>query len=388
MTERLSRVRAAHIGVALLIIIVVALVFAPDIQYGAGRANLTTYSAGPYGVRGLYQTLDRLGWEVIQRRARFQGKEATDVTILLLDPPIPPGPRETAVLLDAVRRGARLLAVPTHGTALADSLGIRVAPGYAFNATATGSADAGITFDGTFEHWLAPGSRTGQLPPEAEELLTVTRRPQPRPGILGLPFGEGRIVLVADPSVFSNERVRLLDEAVLAVRLIEWLEGAGGRRPLVFSEWHHGRGVHPNPMGVFWEALFRTAPGRVLLILLLAGGALLVAVSARPVAPLPPARIERRSPFEHVDALSRAYQQIGGTRIVTRHLVRGLWRRRAAGMRMPAGEREYLSSLRERFPVLSPQVELLLGGLDRRLPPAEFVKVGEAIHTIERTLTQ
>lgn len=386
MTDPSARLRPAHIGVGLVLIVVMALIFAPDIQYG-GAAYLSSYSAEPGGARGLYQTLDRLGWQVTRRETRFQVPDA-DATILLLDPPIAPGARETGMVLEAVRRGARLLAVPTAGTALSDSLGIRVAPGIAFSAVGTGAADAGIRFEGTFERLLSPTDAGGRIPAEADTLLTVSWRREARPGIVGLPYGEGLIILVADASVFANMRQRELDEAVLAVRLIEWLERGRARQPIQFSEWHHGRGVHPSPMALFVEALFGTAPGRTLLVLVVAGAAFLVAVSARPIAPLPPSRIERRSPLEHVDALSRAYQQIGGTRVAARHLVRGLLRRRTVGARVARGEREYLRSVQDRFPQLEPEVQLLTEALQRRLAPPEFVRVGEAIHTIERTLTQ
>ncbi len=385
--------RLLRFWIAIGVIIVVALILAPEVEYGYGELNLTSYNAGPFGARGFYETAERLDWPVQRRLTPFRDTLPANATYLLLDPPVRPGARETSLLLDAVRRGARLLAVPSRGSPLSDSLGIAIAPGLNASGTAVEGPDTpeALTYRGPLERWLVPADREQrELPANVEQLLMITTARDDRPSIVGMRLGAGRIVLVADAGVFANQRQRDLDEAVLAVRMIEWLDAGGERRPLIFSEWHHGRGAHPSPTGVLFEALFETAPGRALMVLLLAGGVLLLALGARPVAPQPPPMIERRSPFEHVGALSRAYQQIGATRLATAHLVRGLMRRRGlgGGTRAARDERAYLLAIRDRHPQLAPQVRTLAQALDHRVPPAELVHVGEAVHTIERTLTQ
>ncbi len=381
--------------IAIGVIVVVALIVAPEVEYGYGELNLTTFSAGPYGARGLYQTAERLGWPVQRRLTPFRDTLPANATYLLLDPPVQPGARETSLLLDAVRRGARLLAVPSRGSPLSDSVGVAVAAGFAPSGSAVEAPDTpeALTYRGRLEHWLVPADRErSALPDDVQQLLLVRTAREDRPSIVGTQWGAGRLVLVADGGIFANQRQRELDEAVLALRLVEWLEGGGERYPLIFSEWHQGRGTHPSPTGVLFEALFATAPGRAMVVLLLAGGVLLLALGARPIAPQPPPMIERRSPFEHVGALSRAYQQIGATRLATTHLVRGLMRRRALGSSLRGvavrDERAYLLAIRERHPQLAPHAESLVQALDHRVPPAGFVQVGEAVHTIERTLTQ
>ncbi len=385
--------RLLRFWLAVGVIIAVALILAPEVEYGYGELNLTTYNAGPFGARGFYQTAERLDWPVQRRLTPFRDTLPANATYLLLDPPIRPGARETSLLLDAVRRGARLLAVPSRGSPLSDSLGVAIAPGLASSGEAVEGPETpdALTYRGPLERWLVPADRERpDLPENVEQLLMVRTARADRPSIVGRQWGSGRIVLVADASVFANQRQRELDEAVLAVRLIEWLEAGGERHPLIFSEWHQGRGPHPSPTGVLFDALFATAPGRALVVLLLAGGVLLLALGARPVAPQPPPMIERRSPFEHVGALSRAYQQIGATRLATTHLVRGLMRRRAlgGGTRGARDERAYLLAIRDRHPHLTPQVKVLAQALDHRVPLTEFVQIGEAVHTIERTLTQ
>jgi hypothetical protein len=383
-----SSVRPVHVLGIVAAIIIAILVLGPDIASQRGM-NPSSFGYGPYGARGFYQTMERLGWPVERRLTTFRDTLAADATYLVLSPPIPPGALETSQLLAAVRRGARLVVVPTRGSALSDTLGVAVAPGYAFgeHSELAPGAPSELEYRGLMEHWLIPAGPDTVLPAALQPLLLVRAVRQLRPTVAALPLGEGRILLIADAGFLVNHRFREGDEAVLATRLLEWLQ-PDTMQPLVFAEWHHQHGIHPDPVGVVVQALFGTAPGRAVLVLLLAGGVMLLAIGARPLPPEPAKMIQRRSPFEHVGALSRAYQQISGTRIATRHLVRGLWRRRALGARAAHSEREYLLAIRERYPQLAAETEAVLRALEHRVPSAEFVRVGEAVHTIERTLTQ
>jgi hypothetical protein len=123
----------------------------------------------------------------------------------------------------------------------------------------------------------------------------------------------------------------------------------------------------------------------MLLQFLAAGLVLLIAISVRPIAPRPRLRMERRSPFEHVGALARAYEQIGATRLAARRLIRGLRRRHALSA---AGDDDEaaLRRLVARYPVLKPDVERLLDAATRRLPPDQFRQLADSIATMERTL--
>jgi hypothetical protein len=167
--------------------------------------------------------------------------------------------------------------------------------------------------------------------------------------------------------------------------MLEWVTPPGARR-LVFDEYHQGYGTHVEIVTVVREVLTRTPPGRVLLQIAAAALVLLLAVAPRPVRPVPRTRIERRSPLEHVGALSRAYEQIGATRLAARRLVRGLRRRHPYGAARARTDEEFLEALRTRHAALAPDVQLLAAAIARPLPPAEFVAAGRAIENIERTL--
>ena len=205
-----------------------------------------------------------------------------------------------------------------------------------------------------------------------------------RPAVLGIPLGRGRVIAMSDPWIVRNQ---LLDEdslVVLPERMLEWTAPSSAAR-IVFDEYHHGMGRHASVIGAMERALGGTPVGRVALQAMLAGLVLLIALGARPIPPRARMRVERRSPFEHVGALSRAYSQIGATRLAARRLVRGLRRRHGAGNRIE-DDASFLRRLAARHPALKPNVERLIGATQAALPPREFTLLADDIDTIERTL--
>ena len=213
------------------------------------------------------------------------------------------------------------------------------------------------------------------------ENLTFRRRP----AVLGIPFGRGRVVAIGDPWIVRNQ---LLDEEKLVVlpeRMLEWSAPSPSAR-VVFDEYHHGMGRHASVIGAMKRALSNTPVGRVALQVMLAGLVLLIALGTRPIPPRPRMRVERRSPFEHVGALARAYSQIGATRLAARRLVRGLRRRHGAGNRVE-DDAAFLRRFTIRYPALRPNVERLIAATQTALSPREFTLLADDIDMIERTLT-
>jgi hypothetical protein len=205
---------------------------------------------------------------------------------------------------------------------------------------------------------------------------------------VGLRLGRGRAVVVSEPDIFRNDVLRLCQrkEGVLAVRILQWLAEPVGNE-LVFDEFHHGYGRRESAMSVIRRSVTRSPGGRVLLQLLAAALVLMVAVGTRPIPPRPRERIERRSPFEHVGALARAYENVGATRRATRLLVRGLRRRHDAAAWRRGSDEEYLRAVATSHAALTPSVSTVLNAMNNAPKPAEFMDVGRAIETIERTLS-
>ncbi|HEX5436964.1 MAG TPA: DUF4350 domain-containing protein [Gemmatimonadaceae bacterium] len=371
------------------------------------ESRLTTFSADPDGARGLMQMLQQLGWTTTRRLQPYTEPLDSTAVYAVLDPQLPLLPSEVHHLLDAVRRGAGLVVVPRAGTAIADSLHVeqsaftglpysaRTQPVGAGPGRDSSDADTTQRADSSAPRavpsivyvWHYLDSRK-PLPGHSITFLEVRDRlERSRPAVLGIPLGRGRVVTVADPRIFTNAVVRLGSPAVFDTRLIEWLTPAM-RRALVFDEYHQGFGSHGSLTRAVGHAVFGTPAGRMLLQGILAALLLLFALGARAIPPVARARIERRSPMEHVHALAHAYEQGGATRTASRRLLRGLRRRHPAGSSARADADEaYLTLLRMRHPSLSADTALLSDAIRQPRTPEAFLAVGHAITHIERTLT-
>jgi hypothetical protein len=116
---------------------------------------------------------------------------------------------------------------------------------------------------------------------------------------------------------------------------------------------------------------------------------LLLALAPRAIRPRDPERIERRSPLEHVDALARAYAQVGAGRTAATHLLRGVRRRLERGGARPRTVRtdeEFLRSVAQTDPTLSADVELVRRALADGAPKEALAEAGAALARIEASL--
>ena len=376
---------------AFLVVVVVGALLTPTTNpESAGR--LTTFAADPAGARGIFEVARRLGWPVTRALQPLAGPLDSNAIYVILRPPVDLTSLEASAVLGAVRGGAGLLLVPGQSSTILDSLGLRVVhtalgPHEIVRRAAWDSLGVRPTTAWPF----AVIERTDSSPPDAVTLLP-TRRLRSNFAIdtqalvMGVPLGRGRIAVLADGDILANAELRDETTAVLPIRLLEWV-APGRRPPLVFAEYHQGYGRHPSVSRSIRTAMFDTAPGRVLVQLLAAGAVLLLVHGIRPISPRPRARIERRSPIEHVGALAHAYAQVGATRTATRRLVYGLRRRHPIGTLRAATDEEYLASLSARFPAVAPQVELLLDATREPRPPERFRQAGAAVAHIERTLS-
>jgi hypothetical protein len=395
--------RPRYVFAALALLVVAAVLFTPEPEPGDGAMRLTTLGHDPYAARGLYDVLARLGWRVEQRRTPFQAPLDTTAVYVILAPPIQPGATEVGTLLDAVRRGARAIVVPIPGAPIADSLGLRRSPVSVYGldvsrpaiAEDTVASEAVLTAAqavGSFHRYLepVPTSEEDTAPSFPRDTITLvrvhTRNRGAMPTMMARRIGRGTVLAIADPTFLRNQNVRDGSAAVLAVRLFEWLDPARPGR-IVFDEYHQGFGNDASLFATVGDAIAHTAPGRGALQLCVAGLLLLLAYGVRPIAPRARTVIERRSPLEHVGALSRAYEQIGATRLATQRLVRGLRRRHPLGATGALDDDQYLALLGTRVSALAGDAEVLRAALHRPHSAADWVAVGAAIDHIERTLT-
>ncbi|HXE60270.1 MAG TPA: DUF4350 domain-containing protein [Gemmatimonadaceae bacterium] len=384
------------------ILLLAAVVFSPNSGYGnALDMRLTTFGANPFGAKATHDVLARLGWTVEQRRVAFRAPLDTSATYLVLDPPLEPSATEVSVLLDAVRRGATVIASPEAGSPLADSLRVRRsrydehAEVVRDDSEATSTGITPLTsaaIDANeFGHVLMPVPTSEEdtapkFPPSTKTLILVrTTGGKFEPAVATRQLGKGTAVLVSDFEFLRNNTVRDTSGMILAVRLLERV-GSDRSRRLVFDEYHQGFGDTATLGGVVWHALFGTPVGRAAAQALAACLILMLAVGIRPIRPHERLSIERRSPLEHVGALTLAYEQIHATRLATGRLVRGLRRRHPLGAGSLSDD-AYLVMLTQRLPRTMSDVALVQRALSQPMPAADWVGVGGAIDHIERAIT-
>jgi hypothetical protein len=388
---------------ALLIALAITVILSPvaEISYGP---FLSTRSRAVNGSRGLRDVLDRVGWRTSERVIPFAGRLDSTSTYFILNTPIDPSPSEIHALLEAVRRGARAVVVPERRSLLADSIGVQATAKslgtfYPVSDTLFGSYDRvdtlreafGILDARSFHRFLegTPASDSdsaGVWPSQARTLLSIrTLWRKEHPEIAILPIGRGAVVAIADPTFLRNDVLRKTAGAVLAVRVLESIDTAG-KSPLVFDEYHQGFGVSTSLPELVGDAMLQTTWGRAGLEIGLAALLYLIMIGVRPIAPTSRARLERRSPLEHVGALSRAYEAIGATGLAVQRLVRGVRRRHPLGTAASSSDTGYLDLLRVRLPALGSDIDTLERALVQKPSAEQLVAAGAAIDHIERNL--
>jgi hypothetical protein len=389
---------------ALLIALAITVILSPVVEVSYGP-YLSTRSRAVNGSAGLRQVLDTLGWRTSERIVPFEANLDSTPTYFMLNSTVDPTPSEIHALLDAVRRGARAVVVPERESVLADSIGVRatskaIGTYYLVSDSLLGTYDPVDTlreafgiFDARSFHSYLEGTppsgsdSVGVWPARARALLSVRTpvRREEHPEIATIAIGRGAVVAIADPTFLRNDVLRKTAGAVLAVRILESLDPTE-KSPIVFDEYHQGFGASVSLPALIGGAMLHTTWGRAALQLGLAALLYLLVIGVRPIAPVSRAKLERRSPLEHVGALSRAYEAIGATGLAVQRLVRGVRRRHPLGTASTSSDEEYLGLLRVRLPALDSDIETLQRALVPKPSAEQLVAAGAAIDHIERNL--
>lgn len=398
---------------AALIVLTALVAPQPDSGRG-GDSRLTTFSTSPMGGRIFHDLARRLGWSVEQRRTPDWPADSGAI-ITELDPVVPLRATDVHALLERVRHGGALLVMLGPGShLLADSL--HLVPGRSVyrakdpngprDLEGCATEEKGV-FNRRMLYTLWPGDQVtltqigwrGPKPDSVVPLVETERRilfeRDGRSAAIGFVYGRGRIVASADPDVLRNDAIRVCTYGldVSAVRMLDFLSerDSAPRRHIVFDEYHQGYGEQRGTMGAIARYLVGASTGRLLVQLLAAGLVLLLVLAPRLIPPHDPERIERRNPLEHVDALGRAYAQVGATRSATARLLRGVRRRLAGGSIRPgvdASDEAFLERARRDAPKLGDDIALIKKALHSPVTRREFASVGAAIEQLELSLTR
>ncbi|MFI5310899.1 MAG: DUF4350 domain-containing protein, partial [Gemmatimonadales bacterium] len=397
-------------------VVVTALLAPEQIAGRTGNARLSTFSTEPQGAQLFSELARRIGWRLQQRKtAEFVPGTANIHAVL--DPVMPLRRGEAHALLEQVRQGGALLVVLGAGRdPLGDSLRIGIDSRDFYSRTVSGDASACPALVQSSFVPLWPdnrphlyGLRWRGPPPAAVETFVdlgggsrppgapaaPRRLSAPQQAVIGFPYGRGRVVVASDPDFLRNDVLRVCSYGldVRAVRALEYLRDGGDvpRQTIVFDEYHQGYGSQPGTLRTIAGFIGGTTPGHLLFQLLGAGLVLLAAAAPRAIPPRDAERIERRSPLEHVDALARAYAQVGATRTATSRLVRGVRRRVERGTlrgRADASDAAFLQRVEQVAPALAADAGLVRRALDKPVSRHDFEAVGAALERLETSLTK
>lgn len=388
-----QRMRPAILLAALAVVAVAVALLTPEAVDDTG-GQLSTYSAAPGGARIAFELSKRLGWPAQRRLTPLDSLVDSTTVHVVIGPSSELGAKEIHRLLTDVRAGAGLVLAVNSQDAIVDSLGLGVGTeGPWF----TGLVDpdchgpetqAAFVLPPTVRHlvWRRPA------PGKTTVLAATAERFGELRAAIGVQLGRGRIAVVGSTDLFRNAAVRTCawGADVVVARVFEFVRPASPTRPtLLFDEYHHGVGVHPGSMLAVSHYLAQTSSGHFLLQALIAGLVLLFASAPRPIIPREPARIARRSPLEHADALGHAYADVRATRIATAHLVWGLRRRagRVVSVGSGASDDAFLDGVTRRHPDLGVATTGVRRALHEPIQPRDFAAVGDALRDIERHLT-
>ena len=119
--------------------------------------------------------------------------------------------------------------------------------------------------------------------------------------LVDYPLGNGRIVILSDPYIFSNGGLNLLDNLQLARNLLTSTEGL-----IAFDEYHQGKGISRNALiGYFSGTPILPILGQLVALILV----ILWTRSRRFARPLPLKLIDRRSSLEFVASMAELQER-------------------------------------------------------------------------------
>jgi hypothetical protein len=260
----------------------------------------TTHSAGIQGYKVLYLWLKDLGIQIERWEKPLKNLPRGGV-LLIIEPELGPGPGELKALDGWVRSGGVLFLLASQPNPYMKQFGFEVE-----------GLSPRVPEGKKEEAWLQPGPyiRGGiQIGSKGHPGLTsslpetVFHARDSWGNVLGVvQGGDGRVVAVADPHLFSNQSLGKGDHALLALDLILNHLGEG---VVMVDEYHHGYGrattVLGHLLGPSASVLF--LQGIVVLVILWASR------GRRFGTPRPVVDEEYRGPMAYEKAMAHLYQR-------------------------------------------------------------------------------
>jgi len=275
----------------------------------------STYNAASAGYKALYLWLRDLGvpaerWE----RTLTELTQEADV-LLMISPRLGPGPDELKALETWVRGGGTLVLVSTPWNAFAKPFGFEMKSGFLDQKKngdqRTPSSQPGPYLRGrrTIMSRMHLGANSRR--PEA----IVHARDAFGNLIVVVEEERGRVIMIADPSLFTNLHLREGDHARLALDIL--LTHLGDGR-LLIDEYHHGYGRVTSVAAYVSESDAFVPLLQVALLLVV-----LWAAAGRRFGPARPLlRETERSSMEYVRAMAQLFQRVKARRLALESVLR------------------------------------------------------------------
>ncbi len=320
-----ARRGAAWAVAAVLVILAASFLLTPGGVRSAGdiRSSRRATPDGLIGIRGALEALDRKTAEVA---SPLLDPAKIPARLVLIEPRLPPSPREAEHIVDAVKAGGTLLYAfrsPEATTPLTRLLGLELVesspqsePAWTEHELARGLDPPKPRFgfvDRGIEISEPDSARdlvrsAGQRPPDLEfrPLLLAGEAPL----AAEVKLERGRIVLFADGSAFSNAKAGEDPQAVLGLRAL--LEDSSPGDTIYFGEYFQGIRGQGSQAEILATFLVSHPIGRLFLQLGAACALALIVLGTRVGGVRPGPRrltLERRSPLEHARALAGLYRR-------------------------------------------------------------------------------
>ena len=367
----------------------------------------SSFRTTPDGVAALARGIGHFGRPTGQRLTPLAAADPVRGTIVLLEPPLFPSPREVRALLDRVRAGGTLLYVPRYrtnrfgqvtATPLMDSLGMALRA----RSGREGLSDQPLEQPRWHEHPLTAG-----LPPPFPPVQGLKIRGEVNPdssgagferllsaedgdgtdwiGAVELSLGDGRAVVFSEAEALANEHAGDHPLAVLAVRAA--LAYTGAADTVFFDEFHQGIRGERSRAEVLRDFFLGSPGGRTLLHLVAVSFFILACAGMRfgaPTQAVAPPDLERRSPLEHVSALGDLYRKAGASNTAALLLLARL--ARSSRRPPPRTSREAVALLRKLDAGEGPDTPLARArnGLEARPPDLAAIAAGIDEHLAAR----
>ncbi len=203
--------------------------------------------------------------------------------------------------------------------------------------------------------------------------------------LVDYPHGNGRIVILSDPYIFSNGGLSLRDNLQLAINL---LTSTGGL--IAFDEYHQGRGTTRNALiGYFSGTPILPILGQFVALILV----ILWTSSRRFARPLPLKQIDRRSSLEFVASMAELQQRARAFDLAIENIYSRTRRvlARYAGMEYNSPRAEIAARVAARSSLESRSLEVLMRQCEEAINGApvterQSIQLVKRLRDVERAL--